>query len=136
SGELAPYKEVSPVSATVGEIGGNIAAVAPPLRAAGAAIGAAGKVIPGLGSLGQSVTSARLRSGGLTGAKGRATRTAGGAISGGIAAGLVDPDSAGEGALIGGALPGAWSGLSRVGAATGRAIRGADVPEGIRAAAQ
>jgi hypothetical protein len=52
-----------------------------------------------------------IRTGGMvtkaTGLSGVATRAAGGAITGGASAGLVDPETAGTGALLGGALPGA-----------------------------
>ena len=119
--ELQPYRNASPVSATVGEIGGNIAATGGPLRLIGKGLGAVGSVIPGLAPLGEAVATSGLRAGGLTGARGFATRAAGGAGAGGISAGLVDPESAGKGAMIGGATPGVLQALGKAGdlAATG-----------------
>jgi hypothetical protein len=54
----------------------------------------------------EAVASSGMRAGGLTGAKALGARTVGGAISGGATAGLVNPEDAGMGVLIGGALPG------------------------------
>jgi len=55
---------------------------------------------------------AAVRTGGMTagnaaGVTGATVRATGGAINGGLSAGLVDPEQAGNGSLIGGALPGA-----------------------------
>lgn len=52
--------------------------------------------------LAQAIASSGFSAGGA----GMATRSAGGAISGAVSAGLVNPDDIGTGALIGGALPG------------------------------
>lgn len=90
----------------VGEVAGTAGAgsvVAAPLRAAAAL---APKAAPAL-----TVAADTIASGGFqTGAKmGRvadiATRVAGGAVAGGAAAGMVDPNDAAAGAAIGGALP-------------------------------
>ncbi|MFN7611061.1 MAG: hypothetical protein ACK5QX_09030, partial [bacterium] len=81
--------------------------------------GAGGVLAKGVAAIPQVATRApllinALQSGGfsLGGTTGNrladlAIRTAGGAASGGAAAGLVNPEDAGTGALIGGALPGA-----------------------------
>jgi hypothetical protein len=52
-----------------------------------------------------------------------ATRTAGGAIAGGVSAGLVNPEDAGTGALVGGVMPGAIQVAGAAGRAAGRAVR-------------
>lgn len=78
------------------------------------AAGAAPAVIDALASGGMSA-------GGMTGAKGLALRTGAGAVSGGTSAGLVDPNEAGKGALIGAATPGA---LKVAGAAGDAALTG------------
>lgn len=52
---------------------------------------------------------------GITGTAGLATRASGGAISGGLSSGLVNPNDAATGALIGGALPTALMGLGKLG---------------------
>lgn len=53
------------------------------------------------------------------------TRIAGGAVAGGLGAGMVNPEDAGTGAAIGGAVPVVGKGLSVVGNAIKRAIGGA-----------
>lgn len=53
-----------------------------------------------------------------------ATRIAGGAISGGAQAGLIDPANAKDGALIGGLLPPAVLGAGSIGQGIGRVLRG------------
>jgi hypothetical protein len=62
---------------------------------------------------------------GKTGVSGLATRALGGSITGGATAGLVNPDQAGTGALIGGVIPTAAKLGYEVAAAGGRALRGA-----------
>ncbi len=120
-------------AASVGRVAGQVAATMPVggflgqgMRAAGAVGLLPGAAIP----LGEAIASGGLRAAGA----GLATRAAGGAISGGAAAGLVDPDQALTGAAIGGALPvvvrGAAQGMQKV----GQAIRGPEVPAGIRRA--
>lgn len=57
-----------------------------------------------------------VRTGGMTaGGSGMATRIAGGALSGGAMAGAINPEDAGTGAILGGALPGAVKGAGMVG---------------------
>lgn len=51
-------------------------------------------------------------------------RMTGGAISGGLSAGLVNPEDAGFGALVGGALPPAMAVAGKAGAALGNSMRG------------
>jgi hypothetical protein len=91
-----------------GKLGGEIAGTA----------GAGGVIANGIARFAPSVAKAApsvidaIRSGGFSanGAKGlggMAARTAGGAISGGASAGLVNPEDAGTGFLLGGALPAA-----------------------------
>lgn len=114
--ELAPYKEARPLSAGGGEIAGNLALAVPATRMLGSAVATMGpplRMAKVLTPLGESIATGGMRVGGpLAEAKGAsavaqrvATRTAGGAISGGATAGVLDPESAGTGAMIGGALP-------------------------------
>jgi hypothetical protein len=103
--------------------GGNIAATAPAVTALG---GAVAPMLPRLGSA--------IRSGGMTtgaapvGAAARAgdmgIRMAGGAVGGGVAAGMVNPDDVGTGAVIGALAPPVVQGLGRVGQAVGNTLRG------------
>lgn len=56
-------------------------------------------------------------------AKNLLTRSAGGAITGGVSAGLIDPSQAGQGAVIGAALPPALMASGKVGSAIGGGVR-------------
>lgn len=103
----------SEVAGTMG-VGGMLAR-----GAMTAAPAAAGRVAPLLDAVG----SAGFRAGGLTGAGGLGVRTAGGALTGGASAGLVNPGDAGEGAIIGGALPGAVKVAGAAGSRIGSALR-------------
>ena len=73
---------------------------------AGGAVANALSKVPGIAAAAPNLINA-IRSGGLSapGAN-MLTRSAGGAISGAATAGLANPDDVGDGALIGGALPG------------------------------
>lgn len=86
----------------------------------------------------QAIGSAGFKAAGATGLPGLAARTAGGAITGGAAAGLVDPEQAGMGALIGGALPGVVQGAGIAGRKVGETLRGpvqsADMAQAIQQA--
>lgn len=86
----------------MGKIGGEIAGTA----GVGGILGnAIGRAVPAVAPLAQAVTTGGFRAGGMTGPAGILTRAAGGAITGGASAGLVDPSQASMGAAIGGALP-------------------------------
>lgn len=92
------------------------ATLAAPLRAMSS-------VAPRLAPLAESVASAGMRAGGAQGVPGMLTRVAGGAITGGASAGLVNPDQADVGALVGGALPVATRAAGAVGSLIGSAMR-------------
>jgi len=68
-------------------------------------------------------TGGAVAQGGKAVAKNVLTRAAGGAITGGVSAGLVDPEQAGSGALVGGALPPALMAAGKVGSAIGGGTR-------------
>lgn len=116
-GEIAPYEQQYPLTVGGGRLGGEVLATLP----VGGALGKVAGVIPGASGL-----ATALRTGGAVGPN-MATRMAGGAATGGTAAALVNPDEAGTGAAIGGALPvvgkvaGMAGGLARrtLGATTG-----------------
>jgi hypothetical protein len=88
-------------------------------------------VSPGLETLSAAMSSGGLRGAGalapgfIPRAADIATRVTGGAISGGASAGLADPQNAGMGAAIGGAIPGAGAALG----ALGRGLAGTISPE-------
>jgi len=113
AGEVAPYREAHPIATGAGEVGGNIAATLP----VGGVLARGLAQIPGVATRAAPLVSA-VRSGGFTTGTPAATtlagkaadlavRSAGGAITGGASAALVDPKEALSGAAIGGALPGA-----------------------------
>lgn len=115
-------KLASEIAGTAG-IGGVLAK---PLMAAAPAVSAmAPRAGEALGRLGSAVSS-----GGFTvGAGGRpaadlALRTAGGAVVGGAAAGMVNPDDAVTGAVVGGALPGVLKAAGAAGSAVGSVFKG------------
>jgi hypothetical protein len=102
--------------------------------AGGALANAVGRVLPAAVTAGPRVAQAiqALRTGGFslgspaaTTAAGRAAdlgiRTAGGAVNGLVSAGMVNPDDAATGALVGGALPG----VVKAAGAAGNALRNA-----------
>lgn len=122
-------------AAEIGRVGGQIAATLPVGGALGAGVRAAGAagIAPTIAvPLGEAIASGGLAAQGA----GLGVRAAGGAISGGVTAGLADPEQAGTGAVLGAALPVAVRGLGAVGQAIGSTLRGPEVPLGVRQAAQ
>lgn len=119
-------KLASEVAGTAGV--GNALAI--PARAAGAT-----KLANALASGGMTVGGAPAQTV-AQGAQNLLTRVAGGAGSGAAAAGLVNPEDAGTGALIGGALPVATKVAGTVGNKLGAAIRGPEVAPNVRQAVQ
>lgn len=69
-----------------------------------------------------------MRAGSTPGVANMLTRSAGGAVTGGAMTGMVDPESAGTGALIGGALPPVLAGGGKVAHAIGRGVRAVAMP--------
>lgn len=106
--------------ASVGRLAGNVAATAP----AGVVLG---NVVKGVGALTNTgrivapvvdaLTTSGISSAGATGVKGVLARGAGGAVTGGVSAGLINPDDAETGALVGAVAPAAVVGA-------GKAIKG------------
>lgn len=86
----------------LGRVSGNVAATAP----VGGVLGGAARAAGAGNSLVAALTSGGMRVGGATGAAALGLRALGGAATGGASAGLVNPDSAGAGAVVGAALPG------------------------------
>lgn len=113
------------IVAPVARIGGNVLGTAPVVKALGAAAQAAG-----LTKLGTAIETGGLSLGGQGGnvAANVVTRAAGGAIGGGTSAALVNPDDAGEGALVGAVLPGVVQGVGTGMHKVGQMVRGPVVP--------
>lgn len=124
--ENQPYKDANPITNSVAELGGNIVATAPVGGLLGKAVGAAAPLVAGtraapvVEGLGTALQTGGFRAGPLAGtAAAIPARVIGGAVNGGVSAGLVDPETAGTGALIGGAMPVA----AQVAGAAGRGLR-------------
>lgn len=130
--ENQPYKDANPITNSVAEVGGNIVGTAPVGGLLGKAVGAAAPVVAGtraapvVNALSNSLATGGFRVGQqITNPLANlALRGIGGAAVGGVSAGLVDPDTAGAGALIGGALPVVAKGAGIAGNALRRAVVG------------
>lgn len=85
----------------VGKIGAEIAGS----MGAGGVVAKVVGAIPGAAPLAQSIASGGMTTGMPAGLASWLTRISGGAINGAATAGIVDPEQAGAGAAIGGALP-------------------------------
>jgi hypothetical protein len=104
-----------------GKLGGEIAGT---LGAGGAAANVLSRVAPRAAAAAPGLVEALRTSGMTAGAGGIGTRMAGGAITGGLSAGLVNPEDAAMGAVMGGALPVVAKGAGMVGEKIGNTIRG------------
>lgn len=128
---------------SAGKVGAEIAGTA----GVGGAISNTGRAIPALARAAPRVLNT-IESGGFALGAGPSragvvarladagTRALGGAISGGAAAGLVDPQNAATGALIGGALPGATQLAGAAGRAVGGVLRGPEQSAALRASVE
>lgn len=93
--------------------------------------GALAKPLMGIAPrLAQAVATSGMTAGGA----GMATRAAGGAITGGASAALVNPEDAGAGAAIGAAMPGAIKLVGMAGSKIGQTYRAATQPEKVKIA--
>lgn len=136
TGEVAEYKAAHPFATGAGEVGGNIIATLPVGGALASGVRAAA---PGLIRVGASApvvqrVATALETGGFrTGAPAATTmagkavdmgiRAAGGAATGGASAALIDPNQAGNGALIGAVLPPAMAGAGKAVGYTGNVLK-------------
>lgn len=104
-----------------GKLGAEIAGTA---GAGGAVANTIGRVAPALANAPvlQAIRTSGMTAGGLQGAKGLATRALGGGVTGGVSAGMVDPETAGTGAAIGAALPPSLMALGKAGQLTRKAV--------------
>lgn len=115
-----------------GKLAGEIAGTA----GAGGAVANTLARVPGVATAAPNLLTA-IRTAGMSGGN-ALTRAAGGAITGGVSAGLVNPEEAGTGAAVGGALPGVMQVAGKAGSAIGSTIRGpaqpADLTQAVTAA--
>ncbi|WP_213941183.1 hypothetical protein [Pseudomonas sp. dw_612] len=118
-----------------GKLGAEIAGTA----GMGGALANTARLIPGAASaapLIASIGAGGFKAGGLTGLPALGTRMLGGAITGGASAGLVNPEDAGLGAMIGGAIPGTASLVGNAARGLGSAMRGGEVRPEVSLLAQ
>lgn len=93
------YKD-SP-SFTVGRIGGNVASTFP----VGGVLGQGAKALGASPAIVNALATGGMRAGANPGALNTLAKIAGGATTGGVSSALINPESAGIGAAIGGAIP-------------------------------
>lgn len=129
--QAQPYKEQMPVATGAGELAAEIGATLPVGGALAKGVTKAASYAPSIASkvnpLAEALRTGGFSAGGMTGASGLAVRGAGGAATGGASAALIDPNDAGIGAAIGGALPVVGKGLASGAQYVGRAMRPAEV---------
>jgi hypothetical protein len=139
---LAAYDKEAPTSIPyqVGDLTAQIAGTAGVGGALAAPLKAVAPAIPAVAG-GLTRFANALQSGGMTVGQGGApaanmlARVAGGAISGGASAGLVNPEDAKLGAMIGGGLPVATKVAGVAGNAIGKAISGGQLSPEVKALA-
>jgi len=139
---LAAYDKEAPTSIPyqVGDLTAQIAGTAGVGGALAAPLKAVAPAIPAVAG-GLTRFANALQSGGMTVGQGGApaanmlARVAGGAISGGASAGLVNPEDAKLGAMIGGGLPVATKVAGSAGNAIGRTISGGQLSPEVKALA-
>ena len=88
---VAPFKKEFPILTGTGELGGEVLGTGP----VGMMLAAPLKVIPAAAPLAQSIRTGGFSKGNL------ATRAAGGAVTGGATAAVINPEEVGTGALVG-----------------------------------
>jgi len=99
-----------------------------------AALPASVQAAPWVANALEAIGTSGMRAGSATGPANMLTRAAGGAVAGGVTAGMVNPDDAAGGAAIGAALPGALKVAGAVGNKVGSVIRGPAQPADLTAA--
>jgi len=113
--------------APVGRIAGNIAATAPVGGALAAPVRSVAPRMANALASGGMTTGAAVAPNALARGGDLAVRMAGGAATGGVSAGLIDPEFTGTGAAVGAALPP----VAKLAGAAGRAIGGAVRGDGV-----
>lgn len=126
--------DTTSISFKGGKLAGEVAGTA----GTGGLIANGLRAIPGVAAAApgfvNAVRTAGMSAGPSTGVANLATRAAGGALTGGASAGLVNPEDAGAGAIIGGALPGVAQVAGKVGQKIGAVIRGPEQSPELAAA--
>lgn len=107
--QAAPYAQAAPTAASLGKLGGEIVSTLPVGGPIAAGLKALAPVLGGLApyaiGLSNAIKTGGMRAGTGGGATNMGLRVAGGGITGGAAAGLVDPDQVTTGAVYGSLFP-------------------------------
>lgn len=121
-----------------GKLTGEIAGTAGAGGAVANALGRSATIAARAPNALQAIRTAGMSAGNATGATNALLRAGGGAVSGGVSAGMVNPEDAATGAVIGGVLPGALKVAGAAGQKVGQVLRGpeqaADVAQAVQAA--
>lgn len=131
--EVAPYKAGHPFITGAGELAGEIAATYPVGGLLASAVRGAAPGSKVAGRVANALQSSGMRTGG---SGDLAIRAGAGAVTGGVSAGLVDPEQAKMGAIVGGAFPLTTAAAGAAGRAIGRAVRGAGPSDEVVALAE
>ncbi len=118
-----------------GRLGTEIAGTA----GMGGALANTARAIPGSSAVApliESIGSGGFRAGGMQGLSGIGTRMLGGAITGGASAGVVNPEDAKLGAMVGGIVPGASVVVGNTTRGIGRVMRGGEIKPEVAALAE
>jgi hypothetical protein len=106
---VAPFKQEFPIATGAGELGGEILATMPVGGAIATPVKAVAKMAPSLAKflvpLATSIQTSGFQTGLAPGIASVGTRALGGAITGGAAAALINPEDAATGAAIGALVP-------------------------------
>lgn len=113
-----------------GKLGGEIAGTA----GVGGALANGARALGAAPSVVNALATSGMRAGTNPGVVNMLTRIGGGAVTGGAAAGLIDPEQARAGAVIGGALPPVLNAAGRLGANIGRTIAGPAIDPALQQA--
>lgn len=105
----------------IGEVAGTAGAGGALANTARMGLAATGRAVP---AAAEPLLSAIASGGFKAGGAGLATRSAGGAIAGGVSAGLVNPEDAGTGFMVGGAMPGVVKVAGEAGKLAGKGVSG------------
>jgi hypothetical protein len=117
----------------VGQLGAEVAGTAGVGGLLGKAAAATTKVPSALVN---ALSTSGMRAGDAPGAANMLARVLGGGVTGGASAGLIDPEYAGTGAVVGAALPPSIAAGGKAGAAISNAVRGGGMSPEVRALAQ
>lgn len=113
---------------------GKLAAEVAGTSGVGGVLGKVAAKIPAIPqALVQSLNSGGMNVAGRTGFNALASRAVGGGITGGISAGMVEPDSAGFGAAIGAGFPVVAKGTAGLARMTGNALVGGGISQEVKA---